>query len=105
MSYLKSLILLAAILFSTGLRAQSLDLQSPIPSHPDLVKGVLDNGLTYYIFNNNKPENRVSFYIYQNVGILLFINLMQSYYIIFTIHYQQSLTNSILHCFPLFKVL
>ena len=40
----------------------------PIPMDPDVRIGKLDCGLTYYIRNNNYPENRVNFYIAQRVG-------------------------------------
>ena len=40
----------------------------PIPVDPDVRIGKLDCGLTYYIRNNNYPENRVNFYIAQRVG-------------------------------------
>ncbi len=71
MFYLKPLVLSLVLLFSSKVTAQNLGLNAPIPSDPELRKGVLENGLTYYIYNNNKPENRVSFYIYQNVGAIL----------------------------------
>ena len=38
---------------------------------PQLRKGVLDNGITYYIRHNEEPKDRASFYIMQNVGALL----------------------------------
>lgn len=37
-------------------------------SDPAIRKGVLDNGLTYYICKNNYPEHQASFYIAQKVG-------------------------------------
>ena len=40
----------------------------PIPVDPAVRIGHLDNGLTYYIRHNEKPENRVEFYIAQKVG-------------------------------------
>ena len=40
----------------------------PIPVDPNVRIGHLDNGLTYYIRHNEKPENRVEFYIAQKVG-------------------------------------
>ncbi len=48
----------------------SLDAQD-LPLDPALRKGVLDNGLTYYIRHNEEPKERASFYIIQNVGALL----------------------------------
>ncbi len=39
-----------------------------IPADPQIKKGVLPNGLTYYIRHNEWPEKRAFFYIAQNVG-------------------------------------
>ena len=33
-------------------------------------KGVLDNGLTYYIKHNDKPAQRAEFYLATNVGAI-----------------------------------
>ena len=40
----------------------------PLHIDPDVRKGTLENGLTYYIRHNNLPENRADFYIAQKVG-------------------------------------
>ncbi|MBR4271640.1 MAG: insulinase family protein, partial [Bacteroidales bacterium] len=40
----------------------------PTPLDPDTRIGRLDNGLTYYIRHNEKPENQACFYIAQKVG-------------------------------------
>ena len=40
----------------------------PLPQDPDTRVGRLDNGLTYYIRHNEKPENQACFYIAQKVG-------------------------------------
>lgn len=40
----------------------------PLPIDPNVRKGTLENGLTYYIRHNNLPENRADFYIAQKVG-------------------------------------
>tara|TARA_R110001606_G_scaffold399236_1_gene582619 strand:- start:11019 stop:13841 length:2823 start_codon:yes stop_codon:yes gene_type:complete len=50
---------------------QFTDLSQLIPRDPDIRKGVLPNGLTYYIKKNQSPKKRVSYYIYQNVGAVL----------------------------------
>ena len=39
-----------------------------VPLDPNVKKGVLPNGLTYYIRHNEWPEKRVNFYIAQKVG-------------------------------------
>ena len=43
----------------------------PLPVDKNVRIGKLDNGLTYYIRHNEKPENRVEFYIAQKVGSIL----------------------------------
>ena len=50
-----------------GLEAQN-PMLAPMPQDPELRKGVLPNGLTYYIKHNSKPENQADFYIYDRVG-------------------------------------
>src|SRR3546814_16826534 len=41
---------------STGLQAQ--DTGRALPLNPDVKTGTLDNGLTYYIQQNEKPDNQ-----------------------------------------------
>ena len=43
----------------------------PIPMDPNVRYGKLDNGMTYYIRHNEKPDNRADFYIAQKVGSVL----------------------------------
>ena len=43
----------------------------PTPMDPNVRYGKLDNGMTYYIRHNEKPENRADFYIAQKVGSVL----------------------------------
>lgn len=52
----------ALLLFCMVVQAQN------IPVDPNVRKGTLDNGLTYYIRHNNYPEHMASFYIAQKVG-------------------------------------
>jgi len=47
------------------------DLSVPIPLDPRVRVGVLENGLTYYIQKNKKPENRAEFRLVVNAGSLL----------------------------------
>jgi zinc protease len=42
-----------------------------IPMDPDVKMGVLDNGLTYYIRNNGKPEDKVELRLAINAGSVL----------------------------------
>jgi zinc protease len=48
--------------------AQTLDFKAPLDIDPDVKIGKLDNGLTYYIRKNHKPENRVYLYLAVNAG-------------------------------------
>ena len=59
---------LLLVAFSTSMTmAQQMP---PIPVDDAVKIGKLDNGLTYYIRQNNYPENRVYFYIAQRVGAM-----------------------------------
>ncbi len=57
-----------AALAIMGVQAQGNPMMAPLPQDPELRKGVLPNGLTYYIRHNAKPENQADFYIYDRVG-------------------------------------
>lgn len=63
---LRKFFMAAMMLVALGSMAQSM----PIENDPSVRKGKLDNGLTYYIKQNNWPEHRVNFYIAQRVGSL-----------------------------------
>ena len=45
--------------------------KNPIPTDPNVKTGKLDNGLTYYIQNNPKPENKVELRLVINAGSIL----------------------------------
>ncbi len=51
-------------------KEQSFDLSSDIPISPEITKGTLSNGLTYYIRENSKPENKVELRLVVNAGSL-----------------------------------
>ena len=57
--------LLMVVLFSLNSFAQQL------PMDPNVRYGKLENGMTYYIRHNEKPDNRADFYIAQKVGSVL----------------------------------
>ncbi|WP_194768159.1 M16 family metallopeptidase [Tamlana sp. I1] len=65
------LLFLIAIGFSLNATAQTLDLNQPLSTNPKIKKGVLPNGLTYYIYNTDVTKNAASYYIIQNVGSVL----------------------------------
>lgn len=50
------------------LRAQELNLNDPIPADPNIKTGKLQNGITYYIKYNSKPEKRVELRLAINAG-------------------------------------
>ncbi len=62
-----------AIICFVGLivTAQNINLNQPLPINPKVKIGKLDNGLTYYIQANQKPENRAVFYLAVNAGSVL----------------------------------
>lgn len=41
-----------------------------LPNDPEVLKGKLDNGMTYYIRHNDKPAGRAEFYLATNVGTI-----------------------------------
>lgn len=61
-------LLLVLFTSSTMLKAQEMP---PVPVDKQVRIGKLDNGLTYYIRENKRPENRANFYIVQRVGSIL----------------------------------
>ena len=63
---------LLVVMALTALTQVSAQMQMPpIPTDPNVRIGKLENGLTYYIRHNEKPENRVEMYIAQKVGSIL----------------------------------
>ncbi len=62
---MKKLLSLLLVLVTFAAMAQQ---NPPQPIDPNVRKGVLENGLTYYVRHNNLPENRADFYIAQKVG-------------------------------------
>lgn len=51
--------------------AQPADAENKLPKDPQVIVGKLENGLTYYIRQNNKPERRVEFRLVLNAGSIL----------------------------------
>jgi len=69
MKNLRQLLFLLLLGFvSTVISAQNQDLTKPIPPNPNIRIGKLDNGLTYYIKQNKKPEKRVELRLAINAG-------------------------------------
>ncbi len=65
------------IIFALGLILMSFTTlvaqqkMQPLPLDPKVKYGKLDNGLTYYIRQNEVPKDRCEFFIAQNVGAIL----------------------------------
>ena len=63
-----TLTLFAMLALSITMLAQQA---MPVPFDPNVRRGKLENGLTYYIRHNEKPAQRANFYIAQKVGSIL----------------------------------
>ena len=63
-----TLTFIAMLALSATLFAQQA---MPVPFDPNVRRGKLENGLTYYIRHNEKPAQRANFYIAQKVGSIL----------------------------------
>lgn len=66
----KLFMMFAMMLVSIVVVAQDMSQIPDLPLDPDIKKGKLDNGLTYYVRKNAYPEKRVNFYIAQRVGAI-----------------------------------
>lgn len=66
----KILLLIVWCICATDIFAQ-YDLGSPVPFNPEVRRGKLSNGLTYYICRNTNVPHRAEFNIIQNVGSLM----------------------------------
>lgn len=60
-----SLLLLSTIVLSSQ---TSFDLKSAIPQDPKVSKGVLENGMTYYVRSNENPKNRAELMLVVKAG-------------------------------------
>lgn len=62
---------IATVVISLNVFAQEADLTKPIPFDPEVKTGTLENGLTYYIRQNEQPKDRAEFYLVVNAGAIL----------------------------------
>ncbi|MFA5301493.1 MAG: insulinase family protein [Bacteroidales bacterium] len=62
--------LLVLLMAGTASFAQMANPNEPLKNDPAVRIGKLDNGLTYYIRHNAKPEKRAEFYLFTNVGAI-----------------------------------
>ena len=51
--------------------SQDMNTQQPLPQDESIKKGVLENGMTYYIHKTAVTKDVASYYIIQNVGSVL----------------------------------
>jgi len=65
-----SILLLPVLIFAQEVKISG-NLDSKIPVDPKVRIGKLENGLTYYIRKNSKPENRVDMRLVVNVGSMM----------------------------------
>ena len=66
---MKKLLLTAVALATFIVTASAQELQV-LPNDPSVKVGKLENGMTYYIRHNDKPEKRAEFYLATNVGAI-----------------------------------
>ena len=64
-------LVIGLFLFPIFVFAQKLDYSKPIPFDSTVKKGKLENGLTYYIKKNAKPQNKVDLRLVVNAGSIL----------------------------------
>lgn len=62
--------LVYAIFLIVFAQAQENPYGKTLPNDPNMRIGTLENGMTYYIMKNKKPEGMANFYILHNVGAI-----------------------------------
>lgn len=68
---MKRILIVLAVLFGANLAAQPLNYSELLPENKEVKKGVLPNGLTYYIYPTEVVKGVASYYMIQNVGSIL----------------------------------
>ena len=68
---MKKIAILLGFMTCLNLTAQNVNLNDPLPVNTKIKKGVLTNGMTYYIYNTDVTKGVASYYIIQNVGSVL----------------------------------
>ena len=66
----KFLFLVVTIIMGMTAAFAQMDPSQPLPADKEIRKGVLPNGLTYYIRHNEKPKGLAEFYIVHDVGAI-----------------------------------
>jgi zinc protease len=62
----KVLLFTLCIAYNHNAFAQAINLEMPIPEEQSIKKGVLENGMTYYIHDTKVTKDVASYYIIQN---------------------------------------
>lgn len=68
---MKKITTILLFLVCLNFNAQELNLSDHLPVSTKVTKGVLKNGLTYYIYPTDVTKDAASYYIIQNVGSVL----------------------------------
>lgn len=63
--------LVLGLLLISSLRGSAQDLSATLPADPNVLKGKLSNGLTYYVRSNKKPQNKVELRLVVKAGSIL----------------------------------
>ncbi|WP_308990416.1 insulinase family protein [Mariniflexile litorale] len=71
MKHILTLSMVLFVLLTTKGVAQSINYSEPLPVDETIKKGVLPNGMTYYIKSTDVVKDAASYYIIQNVGSVL----------------------------------
>ena len=66
MRYVLTVVWLLCVIFSFG--QTKYDLNEPLPEDPAVSKGVLENGMTYYVRANSTPQNRADLFLVVKAG-------------------------------------
>ena len=70
-AFVFSLLAVALLTVPSTAQQQGLDPNQTLPVDPQVTVGTLDNGLTYYIRTNQRPENRAEFRLVVKAGSVL----------------------------------
>lgn len=68
---MKNIFICLSLLFCLKSVAQNISIKDSLPISKKYKKGILENGLTYYLYNTEVTKKTASFYIIQNVGSVL----------------------------------
>ena len=67
----KTILFIFAIFLTMTVFSQALDYNTPLPENTTVKKGVLSNGMTYYIYPTKVVKDAASYFIITNAGSIL----------------------------------